>query len=145
MIITMTDVMIRIFHYVILVAYASCSEFACAESSQLYILPTDHVTNNVSCPQNDCCTLNEWIESDLLDEIVTNEIYTVVLLPGVHVVNTTRSGLFIYDIDSIAFTGVNGKAVQADFYLSLIILKRWKFLILCLSLVHHCHLGKEGM
>ena len=113
MIITMTDVMIRIFHYVILVAYVSCysSEFACAESSQLYILPTDHVTNDVSCPQNDCCTLNEWIESDLMDEIFTNEIYTVVLLPGVHVVNTTREGLFIYDIDSIAFTGVNGKAI----------------------------------
>ena len=95
-------VRIRFFHYAILVAAVVC--VCCsAKSSRLYIQPTDH---SVSCPQNDCCTLNEWIESDL--RLFTNEI-TIVLLSGVHVINTTQPGLLTEDTDSIIFTGVNGK------------------------------------
>ena len=103
----MAGVMIRFFHYVILVIFACYSEFIHAEShsSQLYILPTDYLSNNVSCPQNNCHTLNELIESD--SSLFTNET-TIVLLPGVHIINTTKSGLFR---DLIAFTGINGKAI----------------------------------
>ena len=88
MIVTMTDVMIRFF-MILLVVCVCCSY---AESFLQYILPTDHLSNNVSCPQydHDCRTLNEWINSDfIMDEISSNEIYTVALLPGIHVINTT--------------------------------------------------------
>ena len=97
--------------YVIILVVSVCSSYA--ESSQLYVLPTDYLSNNVSCPQNDCHTLNEWIESDLMNEFFTNGNNTIMLLPGVHVINTTREGLFIDDIDSFIFTSVklNGEAI----------------------------------
>ena len=104
----MACVIIRLFYSVILIICVHCSEFVCAGSSLLHILPTDHLANNVSCPQNYCCTLNEWIESN--SNLFTNET-TVVLLPGVHVINTTQTGLFIEDTKSIVFTGINGKTI----------------------------------
>ena len=99
-------VTIRLFHYVILAVYISCyrSQFTYAGSSVLYVLPTDYSSNNVSCPQNDCHTLNEWIESDFNLELITNEVDTIVLLPGVHIVNTTRANLSIEDIGSLVIT-----------------------------------------
>ena len=109
----MAGVMIRFFHSVMLVACVCSlyrSKFIYAETSSVYILPTDYLSNNFSCPRNDCYTLNEWIESDLM---ITN-FFTVVLLPGTHVINTTRESLLIEDIDSIIFTGrlsINGKAI----------------------------------
>ena len=105
-----TGVTIRVFHYIILAVYVSCCccNFIYAESSVLYILPNDHLSNNVngSCPQNKCHTLNEWVESDLNLELITNEIDTIVLLPGVHVINTTGPGanLYIEDIGLIVIT-----------------------------------------
>ena len=46
-------------------------------------------------------------------ELFMNETsdLTVVLLPGLHTVNTTRRGILIRDIDSIIFTGTNDKAI----------------------------------
>ena len=81
-----------------------CSKFTYAGSSFLYVLPTDYLSNNVSCPQNDCHTLNEWIESDLNLELIANEIDSIVLLPGVHIINTTRTNLSIEDIGSLVIT-----------------------------------------
>ena len=97
----------------ILVICVCCNKFIYAESSRLYILPTDYLSNNVSCPQNDhdCHTLNEWIQGDLMNEIFTNGINAVVLLPGVHIIDTAKPGLFMEDIESIIFTGVNGKTI----------------------------------
>ena len=83
-------VTIRLFHYVILAVYVYrlCSKFICTGNSLLYILPTDHLLYNVSCSQNDCHTFNELIESNL-SKLET----TLALLPGVHVINTTRKVL----------------------------------------------------
>ena len=93
---------------VILAVYVCFNNFVYTENSQLHILPTDHLSNNVSCPQNHCLTLNELIESN--SSFFTNET-TIVLLPGVHVINTTQPGLFIKDTGSIVFTGINGKTI----------------------------------
>ena len=101
----------RLFHYniiiiMILAVYIRCycSENTKVGSFVLYVLPTDYSSNNVSCPQNDCRTLNEWIESDLNLELITNEINTIVLLPGVHIINTTIESFSIEDSGSVVIT-----------------------------------------
>ena len=101
-----------------LATYVCCygSKLICAESLvQLYILPTDSDTY----PQNKCYTLNELIESYSSLKQFINET-TFALLPGVHVVNTTRVrptwikgeqkvGLVIEDAESIVFTSISDK------------------------------------
>ena len=90
----------RSFHYMILALYIC---YCYAESSVLYIYPTDHLSNNVTgrnCPQNLCGhTLNELVggESNLSLELPTTKII-IVLLPGVHIINTTDT---MPDIDII--------------------------------------------
>ena len=102
-------VMIRMFHYImILAAYVRYSNhnFIHAESdesSMLYINPTDHSSGNITgrCPQNGCLTL---IESDFND-LSTNKIDTIVLLPGVHIINTTKPDITIRSSGAVVFTG----------------------------------------
>lgn len=107
---------VRFFRFVILalrlyICYY-CTTVTCAGSLLYYVLPTDH--KNVSCPQNVCITLNEWIEGNELFMNETSDI-KVVLLPGLHIVDTTRNMTVIRDIDSIVLTCANGRSAIVQY------------------------------
>ena len=72
--------------------------------SIVYVVSTD--SSGSSCPQDHCRTLNEWIESGTSP--FTNES-TVMLSPGVHVINTTEKGLFTENGHSVVFTSVESQ------------------------------------
>ena len=68
----------------------------------IYIPPTEPA--NTPCPssQNVCFTLNEWIESRT--HLFTNGT-TVMLLSGIHFINSTLDSLLIKHVSHIVFTG----------------------------------------
>ena len=72
---------------------------------RVYIRPTGSSSN--SCPrfQSDCHTLNEWIESD--SNLFKNDT-KIMLLPGIHMINSTQEYLFTKNVHSVVFTGVSG-------------------------------------
>lgn len=74
---------------------------AISTSAITYVVPTKPLT---SCPslQDDCFTLNEWIESGT--HPFTNGT-TVSLLGGIHFINSTLDSLLIQCVSSIVFTG----------------------------------------
>ena len=70
-------------------------------SGASYVKPTDPL--NVDCPNESYCyTLSEWIESG--SSPFTNNT-TVMLLAGVHLINSTNNSLLIENVHSLNFTG----------------------------------------
>ena len=78
--------------------------FVCrANSRELYMRPTKSGFGsvNITCPAltpYDCYTLNEWIESD--SSPFTDDT-TVALLPGVHLITSTKIRVLIENITSL--------------------------------------------
>ena len=70
-----------------------------------YVQPTLGMLNTTrrNLSQNDCCTLNEWIESGR--NLSTNDT-TMILLPGTHIINSTKDRLVAENIQSFLFTSL---------------------------------------
>ena len=83
---------------IILVTLFLSFSFNEAENSTLYIKPT----NLVGFKCNECHTLNEWIKNG--SSPFTNDT-TVILLAGVHFINSTKDSLDIEDVHSLVITG----------------------------------------
>ena len=67
------------------------------------VRPTDPPNVNCDCDtENDCYTINEWIEGD--KKTFINDT-AVTLLAGVHLVNSTKDRLVIEDVHLLNFTG----------------------------------------
>ena len=68
----------------------------------IYILPTEPIDTPCPSGQNTCFTLNKWIESST--HPFTNGM-TVMLLGGIHFINSTLNFLLIENVASISFSG----------------------------------------
>lgn len=80
---------------------------------ELFIRPTMSGSSsvNITCPAltaYDCYTLNDWIESDSSPFI--NDT-TIALLPGVHLITSTKRRIFIENVTSLAIVGQPGETV----------------------------------
>ena len=84
----------------------------CAENITC-MLPTD--PPDASCPSahEDCHTLNEWIENGT-SHFTSNT--TVVLLPGLHLINSTKDKLQMSNLHSVHITGQRGETVVTCLY-----------------------------
>ena len=73
-------------------------------SKTVCVRPTDQLHNQCDCHlQTDCRTLDEWIRLDKLSPFTSNT--TVILLAGVHVINSTKNQLLIEGVHSLVLTG----------------------------------------
>ena len=79
-------------------------------SKTICVKPTDQPHNQCDCHsqlQTDCHTLDEWIRiidrSSKLNPFTSNT--TVILLAGVHLINSTKSQLLIEGVHSLVLTG----------------------------------------
>ena len=84
-----------------------------ANTLELYIRPTNSgfSSENVTCPaltSYDCYTLNKWIESG--SSPFTNDT-TLALLPGLHLITSTKRRIFIENVTSLAVVGQPGGTV----------------------------------
>ena len=71
------------------------------------VRPTDPPHTHCDCPsQTDCRTLNEWISVD--SNPFTNNT-TVVLLEGVHLINSTMNESSIVNVHSLVLVGKKNK------------------------------------
>ena len=95
-----------------------------------------------SIPQNDSSsvsdgyTLDEWIESGISDNVTT---LSLVLLPGVHLVNTTRGGLLIENIDKLLITGFQEKTIISCLRQFKFELNSVKHVVVSNINIHHCY------
>ena len=84
-----------------------------ANTLELYINPTNSGFSsvNTTCPvltSYDCYTLNDWIESGSSPFI--NDT-TLALLPGVHLITSTKRRVLIENVISLAIVGQPGETV----------------------------------
>ena len=80
-------------------------------SKTICVRPTDQPYNQCDCHfqlQTDCHTLDEWIRMDRFSKLQLNPFTsntTVILLAGVHLINSTKNHLVIIDVHSLVLTG----------------------------------------
>ena len=127
----------------------------------LTLLISQHVTTNSevssreklynirpSIPQNDSSSLNdgysldEWIESGISDNVTT---LSLVLLPGVHLINTTRRRLLIENIDKLIITGFQEKTIISCLHWCKFELINVKDVVLSNIKIQHCLNHNDSM
>ena len=79
--------------------------------TQYHITPS--IPQNDSSFLNDGYSLDEWIESGKNDNVTS---LSLVLLPGIHLVNTTRERLLLENIDKLTITGFQEKAIISCYH-----------------------------
>ena len=80
----------------------NCRAASLNDSEIICVRPTDPPNVHCACspPENDCYTLSEWIESG--SNPFTNDT-TVMLMAGIHLINSTKDRLVIENVQSLQF------------------------------------------
>ena len=100
--------------------------------------------NGSSSSINDGYSLDEWIEnlSGISDNVTT---LSLVLLPGVHVINTTRGGLLIGNIEKLLITGFQERTIISCLYWFQLELNNIKHIVVSNINIQHCLNHNDSM